>query len=234
MCFIPGLYLASRFGFVTPAIVVEDLRGRAALKRSNQLFKRSPWKVAVLTAANFILPVIISSLIMIFIVAVIGNIRSDNQFLRGMGARKTIDTIIKEREERKAKGIEEKKNSEDFKIQAGTNNAPKVTYGTTDDNEELSNESEDEQLSEQDKFARAAGESLRNLLFQLIWFPVAILITSFTQVLMALMYVKTRQAGGEPMRDLLKQFEDDDKPQTRWQKRIHKRLLQSGRITGKT
>ncbi len=234
MCFVPGLYLASRFGFVTPAIAVEGLRGRAALRRSNELFKRSPWKIAALTAANFILPVVISTLIMIFIVSVIGNISSDNQFLRGMGARKTIDTIIKEREEKKAQGIEVPQNSEDFKIEAGTKNAPNITYGTTDDNEEFSNESEKEQLSQQDKFARAAGQSLRDLLFQLIWFPVAILITSFTQVLMALMYVKTRQAGGERMRDLLKQFEDDDKPQTHWQKRIHKRLLQSGRITGKT
>ena len=234
MCFIPGLYLASRFGFVTPAIAVEDLHGRAALRRSNELFKRSPWKIAALTAANFILPIMISSLLMIFIVAVIGNIRSDNQFLRGMGARKTIDTIIKEREERKINGIEEPAKTEELNVQTGTKSAPNVTYETTDDHEEFSNESEKEQLSQQDKFARAAGQSLRDLLFQLIWFPVAILITSFTQVLMALMYVKTRQAGGEPMRDLLKQFEDDDKPQTRWQKRIHKRLLQSGRITGKT
>ncbi|MGI9055844.1 MAG: serine/threonine protein kinase [Pyrinomonadaceae bacterium] len=233
MCFVPGLYLASRFGFVTPAIVMEDLRGRAALKRSNQLFKRSPWKIITLTAANFILPIIISSLIMIFIIAVVGNIRSDNQFLRGMGARKTIDTIIKEREENKAMGIAEPQNEEDFKIETGTKSAPNITYGTTDDSEEFSNEREREELSQQDKFARTAGQSLRDLLFQLIWFPVAILITSFTQVLMALMYVKTRQAGGEPMRDLLKQFEDDDKPQTRWQKRIHKRLLQSGRVTGK-
>lgn len=234
LCLAPPIYITSRFAMVTPSIVVEDLRGRAALKRSNELFKRSPWKIAILTVANFILPIMVSSLIMIFIVAVIGNIRSDNNFLRGMGARKTIDTIIREREEKKAKGIEEPKKTEELNIQTGTKSGANITYGTTEDSEEFSNNEEKENLSQQDKFARTAGQSLRDLLFQLIWFPVAILITSFTQVLMALMYVKTRQAGGEPMRDLLKQFEDDDKPQTHWQKRIQKRLMQSGRITGKT
>jgi hypothetical protein len=232
-CFVPGIYLASRFAFVTPAIVMEDLRGRAALKRSNQLFKRSPWKVAVLTTANFILPVIVSTLIMIFIASIIGNIPSDNQFLRGMGARKTIDTIIREREEKKEKGVETKPEGESVKIEGSTRSAPNVTYNTTEETEDSSNDREKEKLTEADRYARSAGESVRLLLFQLIWFPVAVFITSFTQVLMALMYVRMRQAGGEPRRDLLIQFEGDDKPQSRWQSRIHNRLLQSGKITGK-
>ena len=225
--------VTSRFGFVTPAIVMENLRGRAALRRSNELFKRSPWKIMVLYSANFILPIIVSGLIMLFIAAVIGNIPSDNQFLRGMGSRKTNDAIVKEYEDKKANGTPEK-NDEDINVNIGNQNAPSITYGATDADDGSSNRREKEQLSDADRYARAAGQSLRDLLFQLLWFPIAILITSFTQVLMALMYVKTRQAGGEPMRDLLKQFEDDDKPQTRWQERIQKRLIQSGRLTGKT
>lgn len=225
--------VTSRFAFVTPAIVMENLRGRSALRRSNELFKRSSWKIMILYAANFILPVCVSGLIMLFIAAVIGNIPSDNQFLRGMGSRKTNETIIKEYEEKKAGGTSEK-SGENININIGNANAPSVTYGATDAEEASSNRREKEQLSDTDRYARAAGQSLRDLLFQLTWFPIAILITSFTQVLMALMYVKTRQAGGEPMRDLLKQFEDEDKPQTRWQERIQKRLIQSGRITGKT
>lgn len=236
-----GLWLivniTSRFGFVTPAIVMENLRGRAALRRSNDLFKRSPWKIMMLYSANFILPIFVSGLIMLFIAAVIGNIPSDNQFLRGMGARKTNETIIKENEEKKAQGIETKPDGDDMKIDFGSgSSAPNVTYNTTDEKDVSSNEwkKEWDGLSQNDRYARGAGDSLRNLLFQLTWFPVAVFITSFIQVLMSLMYVKTRQAGGEPMRDLLKQFEDDDKPQTRWQERIHKRLIQSGRITGRT
>lgn len=227
--------ITSRFGFVTPAIVMENLRGRAALKRSNELFKRSPWKVMILYSANFILPVIVSGLIMIFIAAVVGNIPSDNQFMRGMGSRKTDTTIIREFEEKKAQQPDGKlEPEEDYEFSFGSKNQPAVTYDTTGGDKETSKKREKETLSDTDRYARGAGESLRDLLFQFLWFPIAILITSFTQVLMALMYVKTRQAGGEPMRDLLKQFEDDDKPQTRWQERIQKRLIQSGRITGKT
>lgn len=232
---IPGLYLASRFGFVTPAIVMEDLRGRAALRRSNELFKRSPWKVITLTTANFVLPSIVSFLILIFIAAVIGNIPSDNQFLRGMGARKTNAAIIREAEEKKASGESaDDDDDEDFNIKIGDRSSPGITYDTTEKDKIHSKDRDREQLSDGDRYARRAGESLRDLLFQLIWFPIAVFITSFTQVLMALMYVKTRQAGGEPMLDLLKQFEDDDKPQTRWQERIQKRLIQSGRNTGRT
>jgi len=234
-CFVPGLYLASRFGFVTQTVVMENLRGRAALKRSNGLFKRSPWKVALLTAANFILPALVSILILVFISSIIGNIPSDNQFLRGMGSRKTDTAIIKDYEEKKAQQPDGKlEPEEDYEFSIGSKNQPGVTYNTTEDDKDSSKKREKENLSDADRYARGAGESLRNLLYQLIWFPIAVFITSFTQVLMALMYVKTRQAGGEPMRDLLKQFEDDDKPQTRWQERIQKRLIQSGRITGKT
>lgn len=234
LCFFPGIYLMARFGFVTPAVVIENLHGRAALKRSNELFKRSPFSVIVLTMANFMLPAVLSVLIMVFIASVIGNIPSDNQFLRGMGARKTVETLIKEREERKAREGEQAQKAEDFKIEVGTGKAPNVTYGATNEDDAFSNDGEQEKLSEQDKFAYTAGQSLSQLLFQLVWFPLAVVISSFAQVLMALMYIKTRQAGGEPMRDLLKQFEDEDKPQRRWQKRIQQRLLQSGRVTGRT
>ncbi len=228
------LYTTARFSFVTPAIVMENLRGKAALRRSSELFKRSPWRIMILYSANFLLPIILSGLIMLFIISAVGNIPSDNQFLRGMGARKTNEAIIKDYEEKKANPAQENTDNENVQINIGNPGAPQVTYNTTDDDEDSSKKKEKENLSESDKYARGAGQSLRDLLFQLLWFPIAVLITSFTQVLMSLMYVKTRQAGGEPMRDLLTQFEDDDKPQTKWQKRIRKRLLQSGRITGKT
>lgn len=234
-CILPGIYFASRFGFVMQTVVMENLRGRAALRRSNELFKRSPWKVAILTTANFILPALVSMLILLFISSFIGNIPSDNQFLRGMGSRKTETTIIKEYEEKKAQPPDGNvQPEEDFEINFGPKNQPNVTYNTTEDGKASSKKREKEKLSDADLYARSAGEALRDLLYQFIWLPIAILITSFTQVLMALMYVKTRQSGGEPMRDLLKQFEDEDKPQTRWQERIQKRLIQSGRSTGKT
>jgi hypothetical protein len=36
------------------------------------------------------------------------------------------------------------------------------------------------------------------------------------------------------MQDLLAQFEEADQPRTNWQRRVHKRLEQSGRVTSKS
>ncbi len=69
---------------------------------------------------------------------------------------------------------------------------------------------------------------------ELFWFPIGIFISSFTSVITALLYFKTRQAGGESMSDLLEQFEDAERPRSNWQKRIRERLEQSSRLTSKT
>ncbi len=235
LCVFPLLIVASRFALLTPAIVMENLRGRAALRRSNELSKRAPWTIMGLTAANFILPMLLSSIIMVFIVSVIGNVLSDNAFLRGMGSRPTLETQIKNKEKKDNQKSNEKTEGTNIQIGANGKTTPGITINTTESEDDASNSAEDkEEIPENEKYARAAGGALRDLLFQILWFPLAIIITSFAQVLMALLYVRTRQAGGEPMRDLLTQFEDDEKPKSRWQKRIQKRLMQSGRIAGRT
>ena len=72
-------------------------------------------------------------------------------------------------------------------------------------------------------------------LIQIFWLPTHILVTSFSSIIIALLYLKTRQAGGESMQDLLEQFEDNEQPKSKWQQRVQNRLIQSGRITtGKT
>ena len=75
---------------------------------------------------------------------------------------------------------------------------------------------------------------VREGLFEIFWSPIAMLIGSFTSVITALIYFKTRQAGGESMQDLLTQFEDAERPRSNWQKRIRQRLEQSGRLTSKS
>lgn len=76
--------------------------------------------------------------------------------------------------------------------------------------------------------------SVREGIFEILWSPIAILIASFTSVITALIYFKTRQAGGESMSDLLEQFEEAERPRSNWQKRIRERLEQSGKQTSKT
>ena len=77
--------------------------------------------------------------------------------------------------------------------------------------------------------AGMAQESLQTFLM----LPVQIVITSLSAIIFALLYLKTRQAGGENLGDLLRQFEGTDQPRKKWQQRVHERLVQSGRVTSK-
>ncbi len=67
-------------------------------------------------------------------------------------------------------------------------------------------------------------------LIQIILLPLQIFTLSFSAIIVALLYLKTRLAGGESMTDLLERFEDDDRPRKKWQERVRARLIQSGRI----
>jgi len=80
------------------------------------------------------------------------------------------------------------------------------------------------------RIARVARESLTSLLM----LPIQILLTSLSSIIVALLYLKTRQAGGENLRDLFNQFEETEHPRKKWQERVRNRLLQSGRITSRS
>ncbi len=76
--------------------------------------------------------------------------------------------------------------------------------------------------------------TLLETLLQILLLPIQIVVTSFTAIIVALLYLKTRQAGGERMEDLLFKFDENDRPRKKWQERVRRRLVQSGRITSKT
>lgn len=76
--------------------------------------------------------------------------------------------------------------------------------------------------------------SIMESLNQIFWLPMNILVTSFFSILVALLYLKTRRAGGESMYELLVQFEDQERPKSKWQQRIQERLIQSGKIVSKS
>jgi serine/threonine protein kinase len=54
--------------------------------------------------------------------------------------------------------------------------------------------------------------------------PVDILLTPLIAIMTALLYLKMRQAGGENLDEVLRQFEEENLPQTKWQKRMRDRL----------
>jgi len=65
---------------------------------------------------------------------------------------------------------------------------------------------------------------------QILWLPAQILVFSFSAIIIALLYLKTRLAGGEELQELIERFEDDGRPRKKWQERVRERLIQSGRI----
>ena len=75
--------------------------------------------------------------------------------------------------------------------------------------------------------------TLLESLIQVLWLPMQIFVFSFSGIIVALLYLKTRLSGGESMNDLIERFEDDGRPRKKWQERVRKRLIQSGRIPSK-
>jgi len=76
-------------------------------------------------------------------------------------------------------------------------------------------------------------DTVQELLAQILWLPMQIFVSSFSAILIALLYLKTRQAGGEVTHEFLAKFEEAEPSRKKWQERVRQRLIQSGRITSK-
>lgn len=70
-----------------------------------------------------------------------------------------------------------------------------------------------------------------SLIYQVMQMPLNILFGSFSAIVTALLYLKTRLAGGETLREALGQFDSEELPQRRWQKRMRERLTMTVRQT---
>ena len=70
LCLVPGLYLMTRFAMVAPTVMMEDLRGRAAMKRSHVLFRRSRRTVIAIVFIHLCVPILIGVTTSLLIAAV--------------------------------------------------------------------------------------------------------------------------------------------------------------------
>jgi serine/threonine protein kinase len=156
LCIIPGLYLMVNFVLVASVLMMEDYRGRAALKRSRALYKRSRRTVITAIVVQTIVPAVLgltsSGLLLAVVVA----------------------------------------------LHHGQLN------GTRD---------------------------IFNILQKLVTLPITMVLTSFTAVVTALLYWKTRLAGGETLRQAFIQFVEEETPASNWQQRMRTRLHITTRTT---
>ncbi|MBS1796771.1 MAG: protein kinase [Acidobacteria bacterium] len=209
--FLIGEFIWSLFPSV---VMMEKLSGWKSLKRTTALFRRS----ALTTIASILIllsvPMFISGSI---------------SYVVFVSARAFAPDSIKER---KVDAAESSETESAAAAEQGANTKKEKKGGIT------INLGTDQQIQINDEgkdMRKRVIETFLGSLIQILWLPMHLFVASFTSIVLALLYLKTRQVGGETIQDLLDQFEESEGPKSKWQLRVQERLIQSGRITtGKT
>ena len=209
LCLVPGLYLSVTLALVAPVVMMEGLRGIAALKRSKVLVMRSLRTTTAAVAILFFVPAMFSGTVA-FLAAV-----SVKAF--------TVSSDVKE--ETSGRTVPAGSESEQAETPQNT-----IEFSLSDGDTPLKIETENGKL----KAPSGVRNLAREVITSLVMLPFQVLLLSLSSIVVALLYLKTRQAGGESLQDLMAQFEETDRPRKKWQERVRQRLIQSGRITSKT
>lgn len=204
-CGIGFLVTSVLWVLVGPVVMMEKLSGRAALRRSSELVRRSLLTSIAAVLIMFLVPSVVAFTISAAISLSWKGIESE---VAKTGA---ISTASSER----PPNLPPLSRPPDINISVEGNRGIRLITMDPDTQKRL-------------------RDSLLDSLLQLILLPVQIAISSLTTIIVSLLYLKTRQAGGEPLSGLLARFDDDGKPLKRWQERVRQRLIDSGRISGKS
>lgn len=188
---------------VGPVVMMENLKGWPAIKRSTELVRRSLVTSIAAVFIMFIVPAIaaglISAAVNLSVLAITNEAQKAEITTNGDETSINVNTGEGKRE---------------VGFSVGTNRGVRIMDMDPDTRKRVRN---------------AISESL----LQILLLPLQIVMTSFTAIIVALLYLKTRQAGGESLHELLANFEESDQPRKKWQERVRQRLIQSGRVTSK-
>ena len=202
-CLLPGIYMSVVWSMVAPVVMMENLRGFAALKRSKVLVKRSVGTILPTVLMMFLIPLLTTVFIAFFAKSVVREFAPD------------LDTPVTAAQKPEVSASENKKDKN-----------VSITIGP---NKNIEIKDDDDRNSEGKNLRYAFREALT----QIFYLPISVIFISFFTIVVALLYLKTRQIGGESMQDLLEQFKDSDETHSNWQKRIRERIAQSGKLTSK-
>jgi serine/threonine protein kinase len=212
LCFFPGLVLSVLLALVAPVVMMENLKGFAAFKRSKALVMRSLRTTTAAVAIIMVIPFCVAS-ITSFVVAVTVKAFSD-PVEKVVAANKEGENVPVSGD--KANPVEEDEDK-GFKIDIGNNKSINLN-----------------DPKEGDAMMKRVKEVTRESSTAILMLPFQMLIASLSSIIGALLYLKTRQAGGESMQDLMEKFEEIDRPRKKWQERVRQRLIQSGKITSRS
>jgi serine/threonine protein kinase len=203
-----------RWMLVAPVVMMEKVEIREALRRSRQLVKRATATTAAAALCMFLLPILSSAAInaLVYITA------------RAYDPPPAVTAPAPEAEQPIAAAVPGTDVSADAAAVEEEKKPEKgFGFGISQD-QQKSGDAKD------DMRTRIKSTILESLV-QIIFMPMQILVISFSGIIVALLYMKTRLAGGESMAELIERFEDDGRPRKKWQERVRQRLIQSGRIS---
>ncbi|HMS40548.1 MAG TPA: protein kinase [Pyrinomonadaceae bacterium] len=207
-CGLGFFVLPVLWALTSPVVMMENLRGWKALKRSQQLTLRSIWTAIAAVFIMFLLPAILSGFISFFV-----NIFDRAFFPKVPENLPAVVQNQKSGENNSATDIEKK-----------VENDININFGDPTKKKPL--------VKNMDMKTRVKDTFFQSVI-HIFWLPMHIFLASFTSIIIALLYLKTRQAGGESLNELLEQFEDAESPRSNWQKRVRERLIQSGKVTSR-
>ncbi len=218
-CLIGFPILSILFALVAPVVMMENLRGFAALKRSKNLVMRSLRTTTAAIMIMFIIPIAISGLIAFTVNQAV------KAFTPPPEAGKT--SVNSQETKESAREAEDKAQKPNLVIDTESDKQINVNVGF----DKSINITEKDEAGNMGKRIRA---TVKEGLTQILLLPFSIIIGSFSSIVSALLYMKTRIVGGESMQDLLKQFEETEQPHSNWQRQIRQRIEQSGKQTSRS
>lgn len=211
LCIVPGLVLQVWLLLVAPVIMMENLKGFAAFKRSKELVKRSLLTSTATMLILVVIPSCIGGMTSAMVAITVKAFTKSPQKVMVNADGETVPYVPKEGQP------SGESDDEDVNLNFG-NGSVRI------------NESKDSG----DKMMRQVRGVVQESSTAILMLPFQILIASLSSIIGALLYLKTRQAGGESLRDLFEQFEEIDRPRKKWQERVRQRLIQSGKITSRS
>ena len=198
------LWVHAYFSLVSSVVMMEGRTGIAALKRSIELARRSSRTAFGAVFITFMIPAV-SAFGINYLVKITAKAYFPKEETSVASSRSEGDTQPDQ--------TSDSENNGNFNITVGKSNV-------------------DVDTGDHDMGSRLRG-TIQDSSIQILWLPFQIFVSSFSAILIALLYLKTRQTGGECTHEFLAKFEEAEPTRRRWQQRVRERLIQSGRITSK-
>lgn len=231
ICIIPGILLAARNALIAPSIMMEGLTARKSFRRSKILVGRSYWTVLGTVLFLHIVPICLALIMSLSLMAIMRS--GVDMYEKAQARRAAVKTDGNATDSAAAKTDGNVADSAAVQKDDNANVGVKIGPNGVQVSEEPNQKpGQDGSGAAKDTSLMRKAATVSQGIFEILWTPIVVFITSFISVITALIYFKTRQAGGESMQDLLAQFEDAEGPRSKWQERVRERLVQSGRTSG--